>query len=75
MRKIREVLRLEQFATIPLSQFEATGISGDVPFTVEFPGNAAAFVIPAPAPANSGPLTSELPPNSSQVPDTHGTSP
>lgn len=28
---------LEQIATVPLSQFEATGISGDVPFTVDFP--------------------------------------
>ncbi len=28
---------LEQIATVPISQFEATGISGDVPFTVEFP--------------------------------------
>ena len=27
---------LEQVATVPLSQFEATGISGDIPFTVEF---------------------------------------
>lgn len=28
---------LERVATVPLSQFEATGISGDVPFTVNFP--------------------------------------
>lgn len=27
---------LERFATVPMSQFEATGISGDVPFTVNF---------------------------------------
>ena len=26
----------EQIATVPMSQFEASGISGDVPFTVEF---------------------------------------
>lgn len=32
---------LEQFATVPISQFEATGISGDVPFTVEFPAPAS----------------------------------
>jgi hypothetical protein len=29
---------LEKLATVPLSQFEATGISGDIPFTVNFPG-------------------------------------
>ncbi len=41
---------LEQVATVPLSQFEATGISGDVPFTVEFPAPAmATFTLPAPA--------------------------
>jgi hypothetical protein len=34
--------RLEQVATVPLSQFEATGISGDVPFTVDFPAPATA---------------------------------
>jgi hypothetical protein len=28
---------LEQIATVPMSRFEATGISGDVPFIVEFP--------------------------------------
>ena len=28
---------LEKTATVPLSQFEATGISGDVPFQVDFP--------------------------------------
>jgi hypothetical protein len=40
---------LEQVATIPLSQFEATGISGDVPFSVEFPAPAQPpFIIPAP---------------------------
>ncbi len=33
---------LEQIATVPLSQFEATGISGDVPFTVEFPAPSSA---------------------------------
>ena len=38
---------LEQIATVPISQFEATGISGDVPFTVEFPAPSASFKIPA----------------------------
>jgi hypothetical protein len=41
---------LEQIATVPISQFEATGISGDIPFTVTFPANAPAFTIPAPVP-------------------------
>lgn len=49
---------LEQVATVPLSQFEATGISGDVPFTVEFPSpvlppfevTAAPAAAPAPVP-------------------------
>jgi hypothetical protein len=40
---------LEQIATVPLSQFEATGISGDVPFTVEFPAPVlGSFTITAP---------------------------
>jgi len=33
----------EQDATIPLSRFEATGLSGDVPFEVEFPAPASAL--------------------------------
>lgn len=33
----------EQMATVPMSQFEATGISGDVPFTVEFEHRPASF--------------------------------
>jgi Domain of unknown function (DUF4157) len=42
---------LEQFATVPLSQFEATGIAGDVPFTVEFPAPAlGSFTVSATAP-------------------------
>ena len=61
---------LEQLATVPLSQFEATGIAGDVPFTVNFPGNAGAFTIPTaapgtptlgtPAPATPAPTTPTL---------------
>lgn len=50
--------KLEQIATVPLSQFEATGISGDVPYTVDFPAPATAnasfdvtAAAPAPAPA------------------------
>jgi hypothetical protein len=44
----------EQVATIPLSRFEATGVSGDVPMTIRFPAPAAElnpFVVAAPAPA------------------------
>ncbi|HEY5957196.1 MAG TPA: SH3 domain-containing protein, partial [Polyangiaceae bacterium] len=43
----------EQVATVPLSRFEATGVSGDVPLIVRFPAPAAEltpFVVPAPAP-------------------------
>ncbi len=41
--------KLEQIATVPLSQFEATGISGDVPFTVEFPApSLGSFIFSAP---------------------------
>lgn len=36
---------LEQFATIPLSQYEATGITGDVPFFVEFSVTPASFTL------------------------------
>jgi len=44
----------EQVATIPLSRFEATGLVGDVPFTIDFPAPAAKlspFVVAPPAPA------------------------
>jgi hypothetical protein len=33
----------EQDATIPMSRFEATGLSGDVPFEIEFPAPASAL--------------------------------
>jgi len=40
---------LEQVATVSLSQFEATGISGDVPFIVDFPApSLGAFTIHTP---------------------------
>ena len=38
----------EQIATVPMSQFEATGISGDVPFTVNFSAAPPPFKIPHP---------------------------
>jgi len=44
----------ERDATIPLSRFEATGLSGDVPFEIEFPAPAAslsAFDIPIAGPS------------------------
>ena len=47
---------LEHIATIPFSRWEATGIAGDVPFTVNFGGPAQTVtakppLLPAPAPA------------------------
>jgi hypothetical protein len=36
---------MEQIATVSMSQFEATGISGDVPFTIEFSAAPPPFVI------------------------------
>lgn len=48
----------EQFATVIMSQFEATGISGDVPFTVSFPAPMKPFLVnppkPTPTPPSSG---------------------
>jgi outer membrane protein OmpA-like peptidoglycan-associated protein len=40
----------EQLATIPMSRLEASGVCGDVPFTVEFPVAQTAFAVPPPAP-------------------------
>lgn len=55
----------EQIATIPMSQWEATGISGDVPFTVDFPALAPPFTIPKPggpaAPAVAPPAAPPAP--------------
>lgn len=57
---------IEQRATVPLSRFEATGISGDVPFVVEFPAPPRSFTAqppipapPAPVPVPAGPITGE----------------
>jgi hypothetical protein len=36
---------MEQIATVSMSQFEATGISGDVPFTIEFSAAPPPFII------------------------------
>ncbi|MCO6440815.1 MAG: hypothetical protein J5I81_06940 [Nitrococcus mobilis] len=50
---------LEPVATVPLSQFEATGISGDVPFTVNFPSPfLGQFTVAAPLTATSSPAPS-----------------
>jgi hypothetical protein len=56
---------LEQFATIPISQFEATGISGDVPFIVNFT-DGRTINLPAPAtgvkpPAPAAPAAPKVP--------------
>jgi outer membrane protein OmpA-like peptidoglycan-associated protein len=40
----------EQLATIPMSRLEASGVSGDVPFTVDFTVAQPAFTVPPPAP-------------------------
>jgi hypothetical protein len=59
---------LEQLATITLSRMEASGISGDVPFTVEFPAppttvtarpSAATTAPPSPSLPVSGSVTGE----------------
>lgn len=53
----------EQRATVPLSRFEASGVSGDVPFTVNFPAPPRVFTVtPAPTPVPptptpAGPVT------------------
>jgi hypothetical protein len=36
---------LEQFATVVMSQLEATGIAGDVPFTVMFSARTTPFTL------------------------------
>jgi len=51
---------IEQIATVPMSRMEASGISGDVPFTVEFPGPPRVVTArPAPTPA-PGPIEGEV---------------
>ena len=40
----------EQLATYPMSRLEASGVCGDVPFTVDFTAAQPSFVVPAPAP-------------------------
>jgi outer membrane protein OmpA-like peptidoglycan-associated protein len=50
--------RVEWLATLPMSHFEASGVSGDVPFTVDFPAPPRTFTIPAtssPAPTPPAP--------------------
>jgi hypothetical protein len=54
---------IEQVATVPMSRWEATGISGDVPFTVKFPApprtitTAKVTPTPTPTPAPPAPAT------------------
>ena len=40
----------EQLATIPMSRLEASGVAGDVPFTVDFSVAQTAFAVGPPAP-------------------------
>jgi hypothetical protein len=50
----------EQVATVPLSRFEATGLSGDVPLTVQFDAPASEltpFLIPPAAPPSVTPVS------------------
>jgi hypothetical protein len=56
--------KIERVATVPLSRFEATGISGDVPFIVKFPSPRRTFTArpssgppPGPVPAFPGTTT------------------
>jgi hypothetical protein len=54
----------EQIATVPMSMWEATGISGDVPFTVDFPPPVpltVPFLIPKPAAPAPAPAPSPAP--------------
>jgi hypothetical protein len=58
----------EQTATIPMSRWEATGISGDVPFIVDFPAPALLglpYSIPKPAAPVAPPV---LPPAPTKTP-------
>lgn len=53
--------QIEQLATIPMSMMEASGISGDVPFTVNFLSNTILpFTIPAPPPETGNITASSL---------------
>jgi hypothetical protein len=56
----------EQIATVPMSRMEASGVSGDVPFTVEFPAPPRTFTVrpsalpPVPPTPARGPITGEI---------------
>ena len=60
---------VEQIATIPLSQFEATGISGDIPFKVTFPapslGSFPLSAVEGPDPLPPPPVSSPPAPGAS----------
>lgn len=56
---------VEQTATRPLSWLEASGVSGDVPFTVEFPAPARSVTVtpvspPPPPPTPAGPIEGDV---------------
>lgn len=50
---------LEQAATLPMSRFEASGVSGDVPFVVRFAAPPRTVVAHPPAPG-TGPASGEV---------------
>ena len=50
LRRVRLGVINEQLATIPMSRLEASGVAGDVPFTVDFTVAQASFNVPPPAP-------------------------
>jgi hypothetical protein len=75
----------EQLATVPMSRWEATGISGDVPFTVKFPAPARSIttakvtpLTPTPTPAPPAPaavpITGEVTASALQIRTTPSTS-
>jgi outer membrane protein OmpA-like peptidoglycan-associated protein len=52
----------ERLATVPMSQWEASGISGDIPFTVDFTvrGRTLHLTVPPPPPAPPAPPPTHL---------------
>jgi hypothetical protein len=59
----------EKIATVPMSRWEATRISGDVPYEVEFaPLSLSSFTLPKPVPAAPAPKTTPEPPASKEEP-------
>jgi hypothetical protein len=61
--------KMEMRATIPMSRWEATGISGDVPYTVDFSALVFPFFIPIPGAVTSPPAPATTAPPTSTTPD------